>query len=269
MDISIRPSSACNDDGMVFPPSGHAVRTRTLSTAHAVIKVAHHPVKISLLSVLLLGLTINTAAAQENTQNLSRKGETPSNSTQTNIATSYEASRERLQHAREVLRTTTDDAVEGLQKQLEKAQQQLGALAARLEQGARSAQTQTLAAAHEAEHGIGLRVRHMEGRALLLRAKAKASLAVRAAAANDFGKAEQWLSDATQLLRRARVALADDHAYDDQLDDMEVALNEASLAVKDHAKAALTKIQKVVTDSDRIVGSLEVHEQENAVIKPK
>jgi hypothetical protein len=41
------------------------------------------------------------------------------------------------------------------------------------------------------------------------------------------------------------------------------------VAVKEHAKDVLTKIQKVVTDSDRIVGSLEVHEEENAVIKPK
>ncbi len=233
------------------------------------IKGAEHPLKISLLSILLLGLTINTAAAQENTQNLSGKGETQTNSTQTNTAASYEASRERLQHAREVLRKTTDEAVEGLQKQLKKAQEQLGGLAARLEEGARSAQTQTIAAAREVEQGIGLRVRRMEGRTLLLRAKAKATLAVRAAAANDFAKAEQWLSDATELLRRARVALADDHAYDDQLDDMKVALNEASFAVKEHAKDALTKIRKVVTDSDRIVGSLEVHEEENAVIKPK
>lgn len=174
--------------------------------------------------------------------------------------TGYEGSRARLQHARDVLHQTTDEAVQGLQQQLKKAQKQLDVLAARLEEAARSAPGKTATAARQAEESIGLRVRRIEARALLLQAKAKATLAVRAASKYDFPRSEQRLAEATELLRRARATLYDDHAYDDQMDDMEAALHQASAAVKENAKDALTKIQKVVSDSDRIVGSLESNE---------
>jgi len=177
-----------------------------------------------------------------------------------NTPTGYEGGRARLQHAREVLRQTTDEAVQGLQQQLKKAQNQLDALAAWLEEAARSAPDKTATAARQAEESIGLRVRRIEARALLLHAKAKATLAVRAASKYDFPRAKQRIEEATELLRRARATLYDDHAYDDEMDDMEAALHQAGAAVKENAKDALTKIQKVMSDSDRIVGSLEVNE---------
>ncbi|HZR17412.1 MAG TPA: hypothetical protein VFE51_08800 [Verrucomicrobiae bacterium] len=183
-----------------------------------------------------------------------------------NTSTEYEGSRARLQHARDVLHQATDDAVQGLQQQLKKAQNQLDALAARLEEAARSAPDKTATAARQAEESIGLRARRIEARALLLHAKAKATLAVRAASKYDFPRAEQRLAEATELLRRARATLYDDHAYDDQMDDMEAALHQAGAAVKEKAKDALTTIQKVVSESDRIVGSLESSEAK-AVIR--
>ncbi len=66
---------------------------------------------------------------------------------------------------------------------------------------------------------------------------------------------------ATELLRTARAALFDDHAYDDQLDDMKAALLEASAAIKAHAQNAGGKIEQVVTDVDRILKRLEGDEK--------
>ena len=177
------------------------------------------------------------------------------------LASAYEASRQRLQQAGEALRKAKDDAVEGLQPELKRAQEQLDALAQRLEQGARSAKETSISAARNIEEGINLRVRRMEARTKLLGAKAKTKLAVSAAAKQDFARAEQLLGDATELLRTARAALVDDHAYDDQLDDMKAALVEASAAIKAHAQNAGGKIEQVVTDVDRILKRLEGDEK--------
>jgi len=204
--------------------------------------------------------------SERETGNLSNDQSKVTESPSNNISAGYEGSRARLQNAREVLRQTADEAIQGLEQQLKKEQEQLDALARRLEEAARSAPDKTVAAARQVEEGIGLRVRRIEARAMLLQAKAKTSLAVRAASKYDFPRAEQRLAEATELLRRARATLYDDHAYDDEMDDMEAALHQATTAVKEHAKDALTKIQKVVSDSDRIVGSLEVNEA-NAIIR--
>ena len=187
---------------------------------------------------------------------------------QATVATGYESSRERLRDARDALHQGRSTAAQGLQRQLEKAHQQLEALAGRLEEEARAAGHSTLAAARQVEEDIGLRVRRMEARALLLQAKANTTLAVHAASAHDFMLAEQRLAAATDLLRKARAALVDDHAYDDDLDDMEAALHEASAAVKAQAQDTRKKIEQVLTDTDRIVGSLEVRE-DNAVLRAR
>ena len=146
--------------------------------------------------------------------------------------TSYEKSRQRLQVARNHLRQLKEEAVEGLEKQVQLAQEQLETLARRLEEGAKSAKDATATAARNVEQVIALRVRRIEARATLLQAKAKASRAVSSAAKKDFERADQLLQDATELLQSAREALADDHAYDQLLDAMKLALREATTAVR-------------------------------------
>jgi hypothetical protein len=187
---------------------------------------------------------------------------------QTN-ATSYDSSRKHLENARVNLRQAKNDTAQGIQQQLTKAREQLGALADRLEDAARAAGSKTAGAARDIQEGISVRARRIEARAWLLRASSESALAVHAASNNDFGRAQQHLADAAEYLRRARALLVDDHAYDDQLDDMAVKLREANAAVSGHAQEARIKINQVLLDSDRIVGSLEKRETEQAAIQPK
>jgi hypothetical protein len=180
------------------------------------------------------------------------------------IAASYDKSRQRLQVARNHLRQLKEEAVEGLEKQVQLAQEQLETLARGLEEGAKSAKDATATAARNVEQAIALRVRRIEARTTLLQAKAKASRAVSSAAKKDFERADQLLADATELLRNARETLGDDHSYDQLLEAMKVALREATTAVRAHAENVRQKIEQVLTDTDRIVSSLESDEDRAA-----
>jgi cellobiose-specific phosphotransferase system component IIA len=120
------------------------------------------------------------------------------------IALAYEASGRRLQLARESLHQLKQEAVEEVQGQVQRAQEQLEALGRRLEEGARSAKDATLTTARNLQEAIALRVRRLEARTTLLRAKAKALRAVVSASKKDFGRTEQYLEEATELLRTAR-----------------------------------------------------------------
>jgi len=176
------------------------------------------------------------------------------------IAAAYETSRQRLQVAREHLRQLKDETVEGLEKQVKRAQEQLDALAQRLEEGAKSAKDATVAAARNVEEAIALRVRRIEARATLLQAKAEATRAVSSAAKKDFQRAEQLLEEATESLRSARETLGEDHAYDQLLDAMKLALREATSTVRKQAEDVRQKIEQVLADTDRLVSRLESDE---------
>jgi len=177
------------------------------------------------------------------------------------IAAAYDASRQRLQHAREVLRQTKEEAVRNLDEQITRIQDQIEVIARRLEEHARSVREATQGAAREIEQNITLRVRRLEARAMLLRAKARTTRAVNAAAEEDFQRADELLEDATELLREARATLGEDHAYDKLFESVKESLRTASLAVRAHAENAREKIEAVLADTDRLVGRLEADEQ--------
>ncbi len=189
-----------------------------------------------------------------------REKELAESITQT-IAAAYEASRQRLQYAREVLRHTKDEAIRGLEEQLRRAQAQLEALAQRLEEAARSAKESSISVARNVERAIALRVRRIEARAKLLRAKAKTIMAVSVASKLDFQRAEQLLEEATDLWREAREVLADDHAYDQLFEAMKRSLRDATIAVQSKAQNARAKIEDVLVETDHLVSSLESDEQ--------
>jgi len=133
-----------------------------------------------------------------------------------------------------------------------------------LEDGAKSAKDATVAAARSVEEGIAMRVRRVEARATLLQAKAKATRAVGVAGKRDFLRAEQLLEQATGLLRNARETLGDDHAYDQLLDAVKLALREATTAVRAQAEDVRKKIEQVLADTDRLVSTLESDEAKAA-----
>src|SRR6267378_216643 len=87
--------------------------------------------------------------------------------------------------------------------------------------------------------------------------------------ATSYDSSRKHLESAGENLRRARAALYDDHAYDDQLDDMAVKLRQANDAIKGHAREARIKINQILMDADRIVGSLEKQETQAASLQGK
>jgi len=181
-----------------------------------------------------------------------------------NITATYEASRKRLQHAREVLRQATEEAVEGLEQQIERARAQLEALTQQLEEAARSARDTTITSARDVEQAIAVRVRRVEARMMLLHAKAKTLRAVGAAGVHELPRAEELLEEAAELLRTARATLADDHAYDELFDNVKGALRDATMAVRTRAEDIRRKIEQVLSATDHLVGSLESDEQKAA-----
>ena len=118
---------------------------------------------ISLTSLVLATTAYWRAGGKQDIQALGRVAQA--------IAASYDKSRQRLQIARNHLRQLKEEAVEGLEKQVQLAQDQLETLARRLEEGAKSAKDATATAARNVEQAIALRVRRIEARTMLLRPK--------------------------------------------------------------------------------------------------
>ena len=176
------------------------------------------------------------------------------------LSAAYGRSRERLHAARENLRRQKTETVEGMEKQLQLAQDQLEVLGGRLEEAAGSVKTVAFSTAQRIEEAIALRVRRLEARASLLQAKAKASRAQTAAAKNDFQRADELLADAADLFQAARETLADDRTYDLQLEAMKQGLRAATSAVRSRAQDTRSRIDRVLADTDRIVGALESDE---------
>jgi len=180
------------------------------------------------------------------------------------IAAAYEASRQRLQFAREVLRQTKEEAIRGLEQQLQRAHMQLETLSQRLEEAARLAKEVSVNTARNVERAIGIRVRRIEARVMLLRAKAKTTLAVNAASRHDLQLAEQRLQEAAELVRITHEIFGDDHAFDQILDAVKRSLREATGAVQRHAQNLQARIEQVLEETDRLIGSLETEEEREA-----
>lgn len=180
------------------------------------------------------------------------------------LAAAYGRSRERLQTARENLRRQKTETVEGMEKQLQLAQDQLESLARRLEEAAGSVKMVAFSTAHRIEEAIALRVRRLEARATLLQAKAKASRAQAAAAKNDFQRADELLADAADLFQSARETLGNDRDYDLQLEAMKQGLRAATTAVRSRAQDTRSRIDRVLADTDQIVSALESDESRAA-----
>jgi hypothetical protein len=180
------------------------------------------------------------------------------------LAAAYERSRIRLRTARARVKRLQESAVEGLEAQLRRAGDQLDNLAHRLEDAARDAGDATIAAARATERGIARRARRMQARVLIIEVKGKARMAEHAARDRDFDRADARLADATDLLAQAQTVLADDNAFDDDLDAIRDALRQAVNAVRSQAEDTRRRIEQVLADADRVVGNLEADEGQAA-----
>src|SRR5258708_36300891 len=104
--------------------------------ALSIEKVVHVGIFLSLLSLGLAatadwrsGGREDAKRARREIERLRAKQHELAESLGQSIAAAYEASRQRLQFAREVLRQTKEEAIRGLEQQLHRAQMQLEALA--------------------------------------------------------------------------------------------------------------------------------------------
>lgn len=178
------------------------------------------------------------------------------------LTAAYDRSRRRLRAARARLHDLQAAAVEGLEVQLRRAGEQLEALGQKLEHSAAAAKDATVAAARHAEQSVATRVRRLHARVVLLEVKAKATLARRSAAGEDFDRADTRLSEATDLLRDAQGILGGDDAYDQQLDAIRTALRQAVTAVRNRAEDTRRRIDQVLADADHVVTALESDERD-------
>lgn len=176
------------------------------------------------------------------------------------LAAAYDRSRQRLQHVRARLHDLHTAAEEGLDAQRRRAVEHLEALSERLEHSAAAAKDATVSAARQAEASIARRVHRVHARVLILEVKGKATLARRAAAADEYDRADTRLSEAIELLGDVRSVLRDDHAYDSQLDSLKGNLREAVTAVRTRAEDAKRRIDHVLADADDVITRLESDE---------
>src|SRR5207249_5917400 len=107
------------------------------------------------------------------------------------IEEAYADSRQVLHQTAEGLRHLKEEAVEGLEQQVERTMRQLAALEQRLAESAKSAHASTLATARSVELAIRRRVHRLEARGSLLYAKADVVLAIRWARKEEFQRAEK------------------------------------------------------------------------------
>lgn len=176
----------------------------------------------------------------------------------------YEESRQALRQTADGLRQLKSEALEELDQQIDRATQQLWALERRLEEGLKSARQSAMTTAHSIERGLRRRVRRIEARGSLLFAKSAALLAIRWARKEEFDRAEKRLDEATALLALARETLRADHAYDEQLEIVKRSLAEATIAVRQKAQDARQRIERVLAETDKLLGALESDETKAA-----
>ena len=215
---------------------------------------------IAVASLVLAGVAYWRAGGKRDIEALRAKQKELSEALLLAVEEAYEASRQTLRRTAEGLRHLKDEAIEGLEQQVERAQQQLHELERRLEAAAKAARDHTIAAAQKAERALRVRVHRLEARGSLLYAKGCTVLANRWAYKGEFLRAEKRLDEATELLALARETLRADHAYDEQLEVVKHSLAEATTAAREKSKDVRQRIEHVLAEADKLLGSLESDE---------
>jgi hypothetical protein len=166
-----------------------------------------------------------------------------------------------LKRTKEQLARLKDEAIEGLEAQLEHARNQLQALERRLEEGAKSVEDSTLAAAQAAQQALIRSVHRLEAQTWILTAKGKTKSAMSRANDGDFMSAEKRLVEAIELVRDTRDILGEDRVYDAQLRIVAQSLREAVTAVRAKADDVRKRIEQVMSEADTLVSSFESDDQ--------
>ncbi|MFY0531893.1 hypothetical protein [Nannocystis pusilla] len=127
--------------------------------------------------------------------------------TRGSLDAAFQNSRDRLTRVRELLRIEKDRAEAELKHQLDRAEGDVNRLVASVELEARKIRDSTIGSAEQAERALSQRVRTIEGRVALLRAKYKARRAEVLADGQEYEEALRALVEATDLLDQAQERL--------------------------------------------------------------
>ena len=171
----------------------------------------------------------------------------------------YEQSLQRIKRAQSRLQEMKDETVEGLQKRIDLAMQDLESLKQKAEQGIASVKGGMVEKAHQAEEAVARRVRRIEGRIQILSIKSAINRAQRFIEKQEFDQAEELLKEAVNELREARMYLPD---YDPSLNTVLTTLREALKAVQMKAEDLRTKVEQVMKENEQLLSALEGAEQE-------
>jgi chromosome segregation ATPase len=161
---------------------------------------------------------------------------------------------ERLAELREKMSADTRQAVDALRAQLAEARREIEGALQQLKTGA-STRAEAL------QQALHRRVLRMEGRVLLLMARADIVRAERLAEKRDFIHANDLLEEAVARVRAVRLRLSDpfedEAAFENALD----ALHEAIRSVRAEAADHQRQIDRVLTANDALLASLASFEQ--------
>jgi len=223
---------------------------------------------ISLISLAVAALAWWRAGGQRDLDQVRAKQKELTDTLLFLLEDAYEQSRLSLRQTAEGLQQLKSEAIDEVAQQLHRATQQLAALEQHLEEGLKTARTSALVTAHRVEVELRRRVRRIEARGSLLFAKAAAVLAIRHTRAGELPRAEKRLDEATALLALARETMRADHAYDEQFDLLKRTLAEAINAVRAQAQDIRQHIERVLAETDKLVGALESDEHAAANNQP-
>jgi chromosome segregation ATPase len=169
----------------------------------------------------------------------------------------YRDLKARVRRAEERLTQFATGIEAGLRRQITRAIQEAEQLERALADALQTAEEAAAEAAHETQEALTRRVRRLEARIELLTAKAKAQRALKLASENDFLDAEEQLHEAVALIKEARTKLSDDSSHDNQFETTARSLRQAIEAVKTRAADFRARVEKVVSDSDTLLGAIE------------
>jgi membrane-associated HD superfamily phosphohydrolase len=219
---------------------------------------------IAIMGLALAGLAWWRAGGRRDLEALRAKQKELTDALLYVIEELYEESRQSLRQTADGFHQLKTEAIAELDQQLDRATHQLQQLERRLEEGLKSVRDSAMVTAHSVERGLRRRVRRIEARGSLLYAKASDVLAVRWLRKQEFDRAEKRLDEATALLALARETMRADHAYDEQFDIVKRTLADAITAVREKSADSISRIERVIAETDKLLNALETDETEAA-----
>jgi chromosome segregation ATPase len=196
-------------------------------------------------------------ALEERIQSLQTKQEELTENAKAATREAYESLQVRMERVAKGLAEIRENAATGLKAQIDSASRDIEALQSQVAQGLKALKDLTVAPGRQAEEALAKGVGRLEARLDTLEAKFFINRALAAAEENQFDRAEERLREAAASIKEAQRKLDGDTAHDAEFHAVNLALREAVTAVKSRASDVRARIDKIVTESDALVASLE------------